>query len=422
MVHKRLHYCLLAFATCLMIPTSILASDWPEFRGPTQNGLSTETDLPVQWNTEKNIAWQQAIPGSGWSSPVVVDGRVYLTTATGTIEENNVVLHALCLDATDGHTLWDSELFQPKKETIGELHGKNSLASPTPIVAGSKLFVHFGHMGTAALDLDGKVLWKTAVVFQARHGNGGSPTLVDDTLIFNCDGTDEQFVAALDASTGELKWKHPRGSAVQYPFSFCTPQLIEVDGERQVISPGSGFVGAYDPRDGRELWRVEYGEGHSVIPRPVFAHGLVYISSGFIRANLLAIDPHAAKGDVTASHVTWQYDQGVPTIPSLLVVGDEIYFVSEKGVATCLDAHSGKVHWTERLGGNFSSSPISAEGRIYFVNEDATTFVVRAATTYELLETNELGGFVQASPAVADGAIFLRTDKHLWRIGKELNR
>jgi outer membrane protein assembly factor BamB len=193
--------------------------------------------------------------------------------------------------------------------------------------------------------------------------------------------------------------------------------VIDVDGRQQIISPGSGMVGAYDPRDGREVWRVNYGEGFSVVPRPVFANGFVYLTSGFMRANLLAIDPRGARGDATDSHVVWKYDRGVPTTPSPLVAGDEIYFVSDNGVATCLDARSGEVHWSERLGGGFSASPVAAEGRVYFVNEAGVTYVVRAAVEFELLATNDLGEPSLASPAVDDGAIYLRTESHLWRIG-----
>jgi len=299
------------------------------------------------------------------------------------------------------------------------MHNKNSLASPTPIVDGDCVFVHFGHMGTSALDLDGNVLWQqTDLKYAPMHGNGGSPALVDDLLVFSCDGTDAQFVVALDRATGQVRWKQPRNSTTERPFSFSTPQVIEVGGERQVVSPGSGMVGSYDPQDGHEIWRVGYGDGFSVVPRPVFAHGMVFVCTGFMRPSLLAIDPKRAQGDATETNVVWRHDQGVPTTPSPLMVGDEIYFVSDRGVATCLDAHTGDEHWSERLGGGFSASPIFADGHVYFSNEEGTTYVARAGTAYELVATNDLGERTLASPAVDDGAIYLRTEGFLRRIGE----
>jgi len=402
----------------LLLAGSAAAGDWPEFRGPTRDGVSTAANVPTTWSATDNIRWKQAIPGNGWSSPVLVDGKIYLTTATGTAEAGDVSLRALCLDATDGRILWDVEVLRPDADSPKAMHNKNSLASPTPIVDDGRLYVHFGHMGTAALDLEGNVLWRqTDVKYPPMHGNGGSPTLVDDLLVFSCDGDSEPFVVALDRATGEVRWKQLRNATVDRPFSFSTPLAIEVDGTRQVISPASGYVGAYDPTDGHELWRVDYGDGFSVVPRPVYAHGMVYISTGFMRPSLLAIDPRGAAGDATETNVVWKHDQGVPTTPSLLVAGDEIYFVSDRGVATCLDAHSGQQHWSERLGGGFSASPVYADGHVYFTNEDGATYVVRAGTEYELVATNDLGERALASPAVDDGAIYLRTEGFLRRIG-----
>jgi outer membrane protein assembly factor BamB len=251
-----------------------------------------------------------------------------------------------------------------------------------------------------------------------QHGTGGSPALVDDLLVFSCDGDEEPFIVALDRETGTERWRTARETEADRTFSFCTPIVIEVDGVKQIISPGSGMTGAYDPHSGHELWRVTYGDGFSVVPRPVFADGMLYLCSGFIRANLIAVNPQGASGDATETNVVWKYDRGVPTTPSVLVAGSEVYFVSDNGVATCLDAKSGEVRWTERLGGGFSASPVYAEGRVYFTNEDGTTYVVRAGQEYELLATNELGERALASPAVDDGTLFVRTASHLWRIGK----
>jgi outer membrane protein assembly factor BamB len=215
-----------------------------------------------------------------------------------------------------------------------------------------------------------------------------------------------------------VQWKTPRTSPVKNRFSFSTPLTIEVSGERQIISAGSGFVGAYHPSDGRELWRVNFGEGFSVVPRPVFAHGLVFICTGFNTASLLAIKPDGARGDVTATNVVWSHRKGVPTTPSPIVVDDEIYFVSDGGVATCLNSRTGEVHWNERLGGDFSASPVAAEGKIYFQNETGVAFVLKAGKTFELLATNDLAERAFASVAILDNALIIRSESHLWRVGK----
>jgi outer membrane protein assembly factor BamB len=393
------------------------ADNWPEFRGPTGQGISTAAGVPIRWSASEGIAWKQPIPGTGWSSPVLVDGRIYLTTAVEQGGEGAISLRALCVDATSGSILWDVEAIRPTADEAKVMHQKNSLASPTPVVVGDRVYVHFGHMGTAALDLAGNVLWRqTEIDYDPTHGNGGSPVVVNDFLIFSCDGAADPFLIALDRANGQPRWKVPRQEMKAQSFSFSTPLVIEVDGAPQLISPASGYVGAYDPTTGREIWRVTYGDGFSVIPRPVFAHGMLYICSGYTRANILAIDPAGARGDATADHVRWQSNRSVPFTPSVLVVGDELYFVSDNGVATCVDARTGDQHWTERLGGAFSASPVFAGGNIYFLSEEGVTSVVKAGKTYELVASNDLGERALASPAVDDGVIFLRTQSHLWRV------
>jgi outer membrane protein assembly factor BamB len=392
-------------------------TEWPEFRGPTGQGISQATRVPETWSAQENVAWKVEVPGRGWSSPVLSKGRLYLTTAAG--GDDAVSLRALCFDAKDGHTIWDVEVFKPEAAATKAMHRKNSLASPTPIVTADRLFVHFGHMGTAALDLDGKIVWKqTSLNYPPVHGTGGSPILVDGALVFSCDGANNPFVVALDAATGQARWKTPRNTSARKPFSFSTALAVKVDGATQVISPGSGFVGAYDVKDGRELWRVTYGEGYSVIPRPVFAHDLLFVSSSFDKPVLKAIRPAGAKGDATATNLAWEWGKGVPHTASMIVVGDELYFVSVAGIASCADARTGKIHWSERLGGNFSASPIATEGRLYFFNETGTAYVVNASKQYELLATNALGEATLASPVPADGVLFVRSESHLWRIGR----
>jgi outer membrane protein assembly factor BamB len=399
------------------ISTPILAAgDWPEFRGPTGQGISVAKNVPLHWSATSNVVWKTAIPGEGWSSPVLVDEKVYLTTAiTGSTSTS---LRALCINAKDGRIQWNVEVFQPDLEATQQIHKKNSLASPTAIVRDGRVYVHFGHMGTAALDLSGKILWRqTELKYPPMHGNGGSPALVGDQLIFSCDGESDPFLVALDAKTGKVRWKTSRNSTAARMFSFSTPLAIEVDGTTQIISPTSGFIAGYDPKEGREIWRARYPEGFSIITRPVFAHGLLFVSSSYMKPVLYAVKPAGAKGDVTDSHLIWKHDKGAPNTPSPIVVGDEIYFVSDSGIATCLDARTGNPCWSERLGGGFSASPIVAEGRIYFQNEEGVGTVLKAGKTFEVLARNDLGERTLASPAIAANTLFLRSRSHLWRIG-----
>jgi outer membrane protein assembly factor BamB len=388
--------------------------EWPQFRGPGGQGISAAERVPVEWSATSHVAWRVEVPGRGWSSPVLSRGRLYLTSAVGDSEKT---LHAFCLDAADGRVIWDTEIFHPTPANVAAMHPKNSPASGTPVVTADRLFVHFGHMGTAALDLDGKVIWKQSEIsYQPVHGTGGSPALVGDALVFSCDGAKDPFVVALDAATGAVRWKTARETPAKKPFSFSTPLALTIGGATQVVIPGSGFVGGYDVKDGREIWRVGYGEGYSVVPRPVYAHGLLFVSSSFDAPVLYAIKPEGAAGDASATAIAWTNRKGAPHSASTLVLGDEIYFVSDAGVATCADAQTGEVHWSERLGGGFSASPVAAEGRVYFQNEAGMGFVVKAGKTFELLAKNDLGERSLASYAIADGALYIRTETHLWKI------
>jgi outer membrane protein assembly factor BamB len=406
----------IAFAVLTATNANAADPDWPQFRGPTGQGLSDATGVPTEWSDTEHVAWKVEVPGKGWSSPVLARGKLYLTTAVGD-SASGITLHALCLDAADGHTLWDTEIFQPDPAQTAAMHRKNSLASGTPIVTDDRLYVHFGHMGTAALDLAGKVLWRqTDLKYAPVHGNGGSPALVGDALVFSCDGATDPFVVALDAATGAVRWKTPRNSTAKNQFSFSTPLAITVGDATQIVIPGSGFVGSYDPRDGHEIWRATYGEGYSVIPRPVFAHGLIFVSSSFNKPTLLAIRPESASGDATETNVAWTHAKAVPHSASMLVLGNELYFVSDSGIASCADALTGEMHWSERLAGGFSASPFAAEDRIYFQNETGTTFVLKAGKTFEQIAKNDIGEPTLASAAITNGALFLRSEKYLRKI------
>ena len=391
------------------------AANWPEFRGPTGQGHSTARKLPIEWNATNHVEWKTAIEGEGWSSPVLKAGKLYLTSAV--LEDGKETLRALSLDAKSGKILWNMVVFTPDRSP--GIHQKNGHASPTPIIDGNRLYVHFGHQGTACLDLKGTVLWRnTALPYKPVHGNGGSPILVDDLLIFSGEGDKDPFVVALDKATGTIRWKTARVTTAMKKFSFSTPLLITVAGQKQVISPGSGAVCAYDPKDGRELWRVRYGEGYSVIPRPVFGHGLIFIGTGYDRPVIYAIKVDGAVGDVTDTHVAWTLQKGAPNTPSLLLVGDELYALSDAGIASCLDARTGKVHWQERIGGDCSASPIYADGRIYLQNETGTGVVLQPGKEFKKLSENPLNERTLASYAVDDGAFYIRSAEHLFKIRK----
>jgi outer membrane protein assembly factor BamB len=316
----------------------------------------------------------------------------------------------------DGPHALGLEVFTQEGDAAQTIHQKNSHASPTPLVAGRHLFVHFGAQGTACLTLDGETVWKTRkLVYDPRHGNGGSPVLAGDRLVIICDGYDKAFVIALDRATGEIVWKKDRPPIERYQtFSFSTPLAIEVNGETQVVCPGSDWVIAYDPRDGREIWKVNY-DGYSLIPRPIYGHGLVFICTGYNTPSLLAIRPDG-QGDVTKTHVAWRLNRAVPHASSPLLVGDDLYLVSDAGIATCLDARTGKRHWQERLGGNYSASPLYADGKIYIQSEQGQGAVIAAGRQYVELARNALEPRTFASYAVDGTALLIRSEQGLFRI------
>lgn len=396
---------LAAFVLLATLSVGAMA-EWPQFRGPSGQGQSSASELPLRWSESENVAWKSAIPGQGWSSPVLSEGQIWLTAAA----DRGRSLRAIALDQETGRVLHDIEVF--RLESPPSIHEKNTYASPTPILEGDRVYVHFGTLGTAALDRSGKTIWKNQQLRYAHgHGGGGSPALAGDLLVISCDGTDQQYVVALDKNTGEVRWKTVRrGGAMAY----TTPLVIPRGDGSQAVSPGGNHVVSYDLETGEELWSVDYN-GFSGVPRPVFAHGLVYITTGFYNPVLMAIRPDG-RGNVTKTHVAWQWTRGVPLTPSPLVVGDEIYMVSDNGIASCLDAKTGKELWRERLGGGFSASPVSAGGRVYFLNESGEATVIGAGREFERLAVNRLEGRTLASPAIAGQAIYLRSDSHVYRI------
>jgi outer membrane protein assembly factor BamB len=408
----------LSVVTCLS-PQTLSAEEWLEFRGPTGQGHSTEKALPVQWSPTEHVLWKTDVPGVGWSSPIVVGEKIYLTTAVPKKAETDPEqsLRLVCLDLETGKTLWDKEIFQETKETAQRIHKKNSHASPTPVSDGKVIYVHFGTHGTACLTLDGDVVWKTnELEYEMQHGNGGSPIIVDDKLVVICDGKGANFIVALDRNTGKIAWKVDRNVEGRKKFSFGTPLLITVNGEQQIVAPGTDVISGHSPKDGKEIWHLNY-DGYSVIPRPVFSHGLIFVTTSYDRPTLLAIRPDG-KGDVTETHLAWSNKTQIPHTPSLLVVGDELYAISDKGIGQCFDAKTGELIWKERVGGNFSASPLYADSKIYFQSEEGETTIIAPGKTYKEIGRNHLKEPTLASYAVAGDTLLIRTKTQLYRIGK----
>ncbi|MDG2122180.1 MAG: PQQ-binding-like beta-propeller repeat protein [Verrucomicrobiales bacterium] len=397
----------------LSLAHASLAENWTEFRGPTKQGHATGNSFPTRWSDTQNVAWKRQLPGSGWSSPIHVDGRVYLTTADSA--DGPLSLRTLCLDASSGDTIWNKQVFSisdPKN-----IHNKNSNASPTPVFENGRLYIHFGHMGTACLNLEGDPIWtNTGLAYPPVHGNGGCPEISGDHLIFSCDGARDPFVVALDKNTGKIAWKKPRSSDAKKKFSFSTPLTIEVDGKKQLVTCGSNIVQALDPQTGEEIWHVNY-TGYSVVPRPVFAHGLVYISTSFDNPVAMAIRPDGS-GDVSETHVAWTAPKRAPNTPSTLVVGDEFYMVSDGGIVSCLDAKSGKIHYQERASGPVSASPLYAGGHIYIQDERGKAVVLKPGKEFKVVAENDLDEKSLASYGVGQACLFIRTESHLYRIGR----
>jgi outer membrane protein assembly factor BamB len=388
-------------------------ADWPKFRGPTADGHVPEQSVPIKWSETENVKWKVSIPGLGWSSPTVVSGRIYLTTAT-VPEGGGLSLRALSLDAANGQILWDREVRAiPETPSI---HTKNSHASPTPIVDNGSVYVHFGALGTAKLRADtGELVWlNTELQYPPLHGSGGSPVLHNGRLAVVCDGSVDPFVAAVDAETGKVLWKQPRSVKTRISHSFATAAIAETDGKSLVMAPGPDHFAAYDLQTGEEVWKV-LAPGWSVVPQPIVAHGLVIYNHDYDNPELMAVRL-GGTGDVTESHVAWRRKRGAPSTPSPLLVGEDLYCVSDDGIATCVHARSGEQHWMERLGGNFSASPIYAGGRVLFLDETGRATWIEAAREFREVQTNSIPGRTLATPAFADGAMFLRTDEHLYRI------
>lgn len=421
--------CSSALALLFCLPLSAAAENWPGFRGPTGQGLSTDTGLPLKWSMTNNVAWKTAIPGQGWSSPIVWGGRVFVTTT----KENGTKCHVLCLDAADGKILWDKQVLEQvplRKE------GKNSYATPTPTTDGERVYAVFGDGSVAAVTLDGSVVWTNReVAYYSRHGLGASPLLHGGLLIVTYDGSqrvkeagqypnnsqdektgwlipwDQALIVALDAKTGRRVWAAKRGKS---RIAHASPIVLREGGQEQLLSIAGDVVQGFDFKTGERLWTV-YCQGESPVPSPVTGDGLIFAASGFEKTTLRGIRA-GAKGDATATHIAWEQKKGVPNQASLLYAKPHLYAVTDGGVATCYQGETGNIIWQERLGGTHSASPLLAGGNIYFLSEAGETTVLAAGPEFKVLAKNPLGEKTQASMAASGRRLFIRTEKNLFCI------
>ena len=400
--------------------------NWPDYRGPARDGISEAANLPLRWGETLNVRWKTQIHGLGWSSPVIWGKQVWLTTAT----EDGKELSVLCIDRDSGKILLDRKLFDVAKPRPLS-NPDNSYASPSPTIEEGRVYAHFGSYGTACLDTGTfEVLWQRRdLPCDHWRGPASSPYLWEDLLFLNMDGADVQYVVALDKATGANRGVtfrsadfgdleadgRPRASG-DFRKAYNTPVVVDFQREPQLISPGAKGAYGYDPRTGREIWQIRH-TGHSSAPRTLYADGQVGIATGHIggTAQLWAVRL-GGRGDVTGTHVAWKHARGAPKRSSPVLVEGRVYMVSNDGIATCVDFESGEEIWKERIGGLHSSSVLNASGRIHFFDEDGVATIIQPGDALEILARNKLDDGFMASPAVSDGALFLRTTTHLYRI------
>jgi hypothetical protein len=402
----------------VFLPAAASASDsWPQFRGLTA-GHTEIKDLPLTWSETQNVKWKTTLPGEGWSSPVVAGKQVWMTTALN----DGQSLHALCCDLETGKLLMDVEVFQ--NAVVPPKHKRNSYASPSPIIDGDRVYVHFGAMGTACLSTkDGRKLWENReFVVDHQNGPGGSPALFQDKLLLAFDGMDQQYEVALNKMTGQMVWKTERSGITKLLAkpadmrkAYPTPVVFQIDGHAQSLSTGAERLYAYDPATGRELWSVDY-PGFSNVPLPITDGKMLYVCTGFMKPEIWGIRAGGAHGDATASHVVWRQKTGAPDQSTPVVVGARLYMVTSGGIVSCLNTATGEVVWKERIGSDFAASPLAADGRIYFCDARGKTMVIAPGDSLQVLAQNELADGCMASPAAVGKALILRTKTSLYRI------
>lgn len=401
----------------LSISQSALAENWVRFRGPNGQGISSEQNLPLRWSAEENVAWKTPIPGVAWSSPIVFEDRVFLTTAT----EEGVSCRVICVDRRSGEVQWNTEVH---RQVPGPKRQQNSYATPTPVTDGKRVYAVFYDGTAVAVDFEGKRVWKNSEVkFHSLHGLGASPVLSGDQIIMPFDGSspdektvgwkvpwEQAVVVAFDAADGSIRWKGQRGPS---RVGHVTPILIN-DGAA-IVSAGGDKVQAFDTESGKRIWSI-YSQGEGVTPSPVLGEGIIFTSSGFEEPTIRAIRL-GGRGDVTKTHIAWEQKRGVPVLASPLYVPPHLYTITRDNILHCIDAATGDVVWVERLRGAYSASPVLAEGRIYIMSEEGVTIVLKPGAKYDEIARNTLEEGCLASMAVSQGQFFIRSADNLFCIG-----
>ena len=413
---------------CLLSASLLAEENWPAFRGPAMQGLSDAKDLPVNWSETQNVAWKTPVHGRAWSSPVVWGEQVWVSTASADGRE----LGAVCVDKNSGKVIHDLKLFHvPNPQPLG--NALNGYGSPTPVIEEGRVYVTFGSSGTACLDTKtGKELWeRTDLPCNHFRGPGSSLLMYKNLLILPFDGSDYQYIVAMDKASGDTVWKTNRsvdyrdldpGGKPQangdWRKAFSTPRVGTFGGKDMLFSVGSKAFYAYDPATGVELWRVDCHPAHSGSATPVVGPEFVYFCTGHGKSELWAVKP-GGTGTLGDDDIAWKVKKNVPTRSSVLLVDDLIYMVDEGGVASCVEAKTGKEVWKQRIKGNYSASPLFADGRVYFFSEQGNSAVIQPGREFKLLSENELGDGFMASAAVSGKALFLRSKSHLYRVEKK---
>jgi outer membrane protein assembly factor BamB len=404
-----------------LLATAARAENWPQFRGPTRQGISTETNLPLRWSATEHLAWKTRIPGEGWSSPIVWGDHVFLTSAT----DEGAAFHVIALSARDGKLLWDKEV---GRQVPGHKQQRNSYATPTPCTDGQTVFACFGDGSFFALDFNGNVRWENRdFPFYGEHGLGTSPILWNDLLIMTRDGSgrppetgagwhtawDQARILALDTHSGKIRWEAKRGMS---RIAHVVPNIWTApDGHTELVSGAGDVVQGFDIRTGERLWSSKnIGEG--VVPSIVIGDGVAFTASGWGGRESIKAFRLGGKGDLGEENLVWEQKKGASKIPSYLFLASYLYVPTESGVVTCLKADNGDVAWQERIGGSLSASPVAAENHIYLLSDEGETVVLEAGPTFKVIARNPLGEKCQASIAISHGALFIRSVTNLFCI------